>query len=67
MLNCDQQCRQPFMAALVAMVSLALAVAFWLMTPLSAGLTPLVQLQPLPWLLLLVGAWLLAGSRSDKS
>ena len=49
------------MAALVAMVSLVLTVAFWLMSPLSAVLTPLVQLQPLPWLLLLVGVWLLAG------
>jgi len=54
------------MAALMVMVTVALAVAFWLMSPLSAALTPLVELHPLPWVLVLVGAWLLAGRSSDS-
>jgi len=54
------------MAALITMVTVALAVAFWLMSPLSAALTPLVELHPLPWVLLLVGAWLLAGRPQDN-
>ncbi|MEB3234469.1 MAG: hypothetical protein VKM98_03480 [Cyanobacteriota bacterium] len=54
------------MAALIAMVTVALAVAFWLMSPLSAALTPLLELRPLPWLLLLLGAWLLAGRPSGN-
>lgn len=54
------------MAALLVMVSLGLTVAFWLMSPLSAALTPLLELRPLPWLLLLLGAWLLAGRPSGN-
>lgn len=53
------------MAAVFVMVTVALSVAFWLMSPLSGALTPLVELQPLPWLLLVLGAWLLAGRPSD--
>ncbi|MFZ9282137.1 MAG: hypothetical protein ACO24U_05540 [Prochlorococcaceae cyanobacterium] len=50
------------MAAVIAMVTLVLAVGYWLMSPLSALLTPLVELHALPWVLL--GGtllWLLAG------
>lgn len=54
------------MAALVVIVTVALALAFWLMSPLSDALTPLVELHPLPWLLLLIGAWLLAGRPQDN-
>ncbi len=54
------------MAVLVVVVVLGLAVVHWLMSPLSAVLTPLLQLQPLPWLLLLVLLWLLAGQRSQQ-
>lgn len=51
------------MAVLIAVVSLALAVAHWLMSPLSALLTPLVELHPLPWLGVGLLLWLLAGQR----
>lgn len=54
------------MAALVVIVMVSLALAYWLMSPVSAALTPLVELQPLPWVLLLVGAWLLAGRPQDN-
>jgi len=49
------------MAALLVILTVVLAVAHWLMSPLSAALTPLLELHPLPWLLVLLGAWLLAG------
>lgn len=54
------------MAALVALVCLGMAVAHWLMSPLTRALTPLVELRPLPWLLLLVALWLLAGERGRQ-
>ena len=49
------------MAALILAVALGLAVAHWLLAPITATLTPLLQLQPLPWLVLGVVVWLLAG------
>jgi len=54
------------MVALVVIVTVVLAGAVWLFSPLCAWLTPLVVLQPLPWLVLLVGAWLLAGRPTDN-
>jgi hypothetical protein len=36
-------------------------VAYWLFTPLTAALAPLVELHLLPWLLLAGLIWLLAG------
>ena len=55
------------MAALMLAVCLGLAVAHWLMSPLTAALTPLAELQPLPLALLLVLVWLLAGSPGQKT
>jgi len=49
------------MAALILLVSLALAITYWLMSPLTALLRPLSELHGLPWLLALGGVWLLAG------
>lgn len=54
------------MAALIALVSLGMALAHWLMSPLANALTPLVELQPLPWVLLVVVLWLLAGERGRQ-
>ncbi len=49
------------MAALIVVVSLALTVAYWLFTPLTVALAPLVEGHLLPWLLLAGLIWLLAG------
>lgn len=49
------------MAALLLIVSLGSMLTYWLMSPLTALLRPLVELHALPWLLALVGVWLLAG------
>jgi hypothetical protein len=49
------------MAALIVVVSLGLTVAYWLFTPLTAALAPLVEWHLLPWLLLAGLIWLLAG------
>ena len=51
------------MAALIAVVCLGMVVAHWLMSPLSAVLTPLLELHPLPWLAVGLLLWLLAGQR----
>ena len=48
------------MAALILSVGLGLALAHWLLAPITAALTPLVQLRPLPWLLLLMALLLAA-------
>jgi len=49
------------MAALILLVSLGLAVGFWLLLPLTTALSPLMELEPLPWLLLGLLVWLVAG------
>ena len=54
------------MAALIAVVCLGMALAHWLMSPLSGVMTPLVELHPLPWLLVLAMLWLLAGQRGTQ-
>lgn len=51
------------MVALIALVCLGMAVAHWLMSPLTDALTPLVELHPLPWLGVGLLLWLLAGQR----
>jgi len=51
------------MAALILSVSLGLAVAHWLLSPLTRALSPLAQMQPLPWVLAGVLVWLLAGQQ----
>ena len=50
------------MAALILLVCLGLTVVHWLMPPLIGLFTPLAQVLPLPWVLLLALLWLLAGS-----
>ena len=54
------------MTALIVAVCVGLAVAHWLLTPLTAALTPLAQLRVLPWLLVGVALWLLAGRPADS-
>ena len=54
------------MAALVVMVALGLLLAAWLMTPLAAALTPALEGHLLPWVLLLLAVWLLAGRPADS-
>jgi hypothetical protein len=49
------------MAALVLVIAITLGAAHWLLEPLFHGLLAPLQWQWLPWLLLGVGAWLLAG------
>jgi len=49
------------MAALILLVFLGLAVAHWLLSPLTAALSPLAQMQPVPWVLAGLLLWLLAG------
>ena len=55
------------MAALILSVGLGLAVAHWLLAPITAVLTPLVQLRPLPWLLLLTALLLAAWPERSTS
>ena len=49
------------MAALALMVLLAVAVFHWMMAPLLQLLPALMELTLLPWALLALGLWLLAG------
>lgn len=49
------------MAALFLLVSLGLAAAYWLLSPLTTALSPLAQMQPLPWVLAGLLLWLVAG------
>jgi hypothetical protein len=49
------------MAALALMVLLAVAVFHWTMEPLLQLLPALMELTLLPWALLALGLWLLAG------
>lgn len=54
------------MAVLMVMVTVVLAMAYWLMSPLSAALTSLVELHVLPWLVVFGLLWLLAGRPADN-
>lgn len=49
------------MGALLVVVSVSVAVFYWAMEPLLHVLSFLMELSFLPWLLLAIGAWLLAG------
>jgi hypothetical protein len=49
------------MGALALVVLVAVAVFHWLMEPALQVLPGLMELRPLPWLLLALGLWLLAG------
>ena len=49
------------MAALALMVCLAVAVFHWAMEPILNWLPSLMEVTALPWVLLALGLWLLAG------
>ena len=49
------------MGALIVVVAVSVAVFYWAMEPLLQVLSDLMQLSFLPWLLLALGIWLLAG------
>lgn len=49
------------MAALILVLVVSLAAIHWLIGPLLHGLQAPLELQWLPWLMLALAAWLLAG------
>lgn len=49
------------MEALIVVVAVSVAVFYWAMAPLLQLLSDLMELSFLPWLLLALGIWLLAG------
>jgi hypothetical protein len=49
------------MPALILTVLVGVAVAHWLLSPLTAAVSPLAQMQPVPWVLAGLLLWLLAG------
>ena len=49
------------MIALLVLLALLLGLSHWLLEPLVQLGTTLLELTWLPWLVLLLGAWLLAG------
>jgi len=51
--------------ALLLLLIALLALNAWLVEPLLALSSDLLELQPLPWLVLIAGAWLLAGRPAD--
>ena len=51
------------MIAVLLVVALTLAVHQWVVQPFTALLQPLLHGSWGPWLLLLLGGWLFAGSR----
>lgn len=54
------------MAALALVVLLAAAAFHWLMESLLNVLPVLMELNALPWALLGLGLWLLAGRPADR-
>jgi hypothetical protein len=50
------------MVALIVVVWVSVAVFYWGMEPLLQLLSVLMELTFLPWLLLALGIWLLAGN-----
>ena len=52
--------------ALLLLIAVLLGFNHWLLEPLVILSSELLELKQLPWLLLAVAAWLLAG-RSDNS
>lgn len=51
------------MVPLLLVVALPLVLSHWLLQPLTAIATPLLDLTGLGWALALVALWLLAGGR----
>jgi|TARA_Y100000589_G_scaffold326858_1_gene367483 hypothetical protein len=53
---------------LIALVLLLQALFHWMLEPGITWLTPVFELKVLPWLLALLGIWLLAGPKeSDRT
>ena len=50
------------MGALIVVVAVSVAVFYWAMGPLLQVLSDLMELSFLPWVLLALGIWLLAGN-----
>ncbi|MCP9780712.1 MULTISPECIES: hypothetical protein [Cyanobium] len=55
------------MGALIVVVAVSVAVFYWAMGPLLQVLSDLMQLSFLPWLLLALGIWLLAGRAQEDT
>ncbi len=53
------------MTALILLLAILLGLNQWLLEPTMHGLTALLELKALPWLLIGGAAWLLAG-RTDQ-
>lgn len=53
------------MAGLGLLLLITLGLGHWLLLPLLAAGTWLLNLTALPWLLVALGAWLLAGRPAD--
>ena len=49
------------MSGLLLVLSLLLGLSHWLLEPLVTWSSQLLELQALPWLLLIAMAWVLAG------
>jgi hypothetical protein len=54
------------MAALALVLLITLTAFHWLMAPLLRAVLVPLELYGLPWLLLAMGAWLLAGNTNDR-
>lgn len=55
------------MTTLIFVVSLGLAAAYWLLSPLTTALSPLAQMHPLLWVLAGLLLWLVAGPERPSS
>ena len=55
------------MGALIVVVAVSVAVFYWAMAPLLQVLSDLMELSFLPWLLLALGIWLLAGRAQEDT
>ena len=55
------------MTPLILLVLLLMALHHWLLQPLLLAGTWLLELRPLPWLLLAGLAWLLAGRHDQRA
>ena len=52
--------------ALLLLIAVLLGFNHWLLEPLVIVSSELLELKQLPWLLLAMAAWLLAGPSGDK-
>ena len=49
------------MITLVGLCLVVMTILHWLLEPLEALFTPLLELRGLPWVFLLLGVWLFAA------